>query len=78
MIERSLALATALVPRIGYNEAARIAKRAFENRKTIRQVVEEERLFSGKDLNRLLNIEAMTGPSGGRNGKGHDQWEKKG
>jgi fumarate hydratase class II len=64
MIERSLALATALVPRIGYNEAARIAKRAFEKRTTIRQVVEEEGLFFGDDLNRLLDIEAMTGPSG--------------
>jgi fumarate hydratase, class II len=69
MIERSLALVTALVPRIGYDEAARIAKRAFEGRKTIRQVVEEERLFSGKDLDRLFNVEAMTGPSKRRNKK---------
>jgi fumarate hydratase, class II len=64
MIERSLALATALVPKVGYNEAARIAKRAFEQRKTIRQVVEDEGLFSGRELNRLLEVEAMTGPSG--------------
>ena len=46
MIEKSLALATALTPKIGYEEAARIAKKAYVQNKTIRQVVEEEGLFS--------------------------------
>ena len=36
MIEKSLALATALTPRVGYDEAARISKRAYDQRKTIR------------------------------------------
>jgi fumarate hydratase class II len=62
MIEKSLALVTALAPRIGYNEAARIARKAYENRKTIRQVLEEERLFSKKELTYLLNPRSMTAP----------------
>jgi fumarate hydratase class II len=63
MIERSLALATALVPVVGYDEAARIAKKAYDLRKTIRQVVEEEGLLPGMELDRLFNIESMTAPS---------------
>ena len=63
MIEKSLALATALTPKIGYDEAARIAKKAYHHRKTIRQVVEEEGLFPKDELNRLLDVRSMLAPS---------------
>ena len=63
MIEKSLALATALTPRIGYEEGARIAKKAFLRNKTIREVVEEERLFSKGELNRLLDPRRMIAPT---------------
>lgn len=63
MIEKSLALVTALAPRIGYNEAARIAKKAYDQRKTIRQVVEAEGLLSKEELNRLLDPLSMTSPA---------------
>jgi fumarate hydratase class II len=63
MIERSLALTTALAPKTGYNEAARIAKKAYEQRKTIRQVVEAEGLLSKEELNRLLDPLSMTSPT---------------
>jgi len=62
MIEKSLALATALTPKIGYEEAARIAKKAYAQDKTIRQVVEEEGLFSKEELNRLLDPRSMIAP----------------
>jgi fumarate hydratase class II len=62
MIEKSLALVTALAPITGYNEAARIARKAYENRKTIRQVLEEEKLFSKKELKHLLDPRSMTAP----------------
>ena len=63
MIEKSLALATVLTPKIGYDEAARIAKEAYQHRKTIRQVAEEKRLFSKEELNRLLDPQSMIAPS---------------
>ena len=66
MIERSLALATALAPRIGYDEAARIAKRARDEDKTIRQVAEEEGLLSKEELDRTLDPMRMVAPSGSR------------
>jgi fumarate hydratase class II len=62
MIEKSLALATALTSRVGYDEAARIAKKAYEAGKTIRQIVEEEGLFSKGDLKLLFDARSMTAP----------------
>jgi fumarate hydratase class II len=63
MIEKSSALATALTPEIGYEDAARIAKKAYDQHKTIRQVVEEEGLFSKKDLSTLLDPRSMISPT---------------
>jgi fumarate hydratase, class II len=60
MIEKSLALATALTPKVGYDEAARIAKLAYKERKTIRQVAEEEKIIRKSELDRLLDPESMT------------------
>ncbi|HUL31428.1 MAG TPA: class II fumarate hydratase [Thermodesulfobacteriota bacterium] len=62
MIEKSLALATALTPKIGYDEAAQIAQKAYGQRKTIRQVAEGEGILSKEELNRWLNPITMTGP----------------
>ena len=62
MIEKSLALATALTPKMGYEEAARIAKKATLQNKTIREVVEGERLFQKEELNRLLDPQSMIAP----------------
>jgi len=62
MIEKSLALATALTPKTGYDEASRIARKAYDQRKTIRQVVEEERILSKEDLKLLLDPWSMISP----------------
>jgi fumarate hydratase class II len=62
MIERSLALATILTSKIGYDEAARIARKAHDQNKTIRQVVEEEGIFSAEDLTLLLDPWSMIAP----------------
>jgi len=62
MIEKSLALATALTPKIGYEEGARIAEKAYVQNKTIRRVVEEEGLFSKEELDLLLDPRSMISP----------------
>ena len=62
MIGRSLALATALTPKIGYDEAARIAKKAYDQKKTIRQALEEEKLFSKQELDQILDPLSMIAP----------------
>ena len=58
--ERSLALATALNPKIGYARAAEFAKQALTSGKTIRRVLEESGQFTRKELERLLDLREMT------------------
>jgi len=53
-IERSLALVTGLVPKIGYDQAALVAKKAYETGKTIRQVALEEALLPENELDDLI------------------------
>jgi fumarate hydratase class II len=55
-VERSLALCTALVPQIGYDEAAQIARRAFETGRTVREIAQEHKAFRDRPelLARLL------------------------
>ena len=64
-VERSLALVTALVPAIGYDAAARIAKRCAETGRTLREVCLEERVLPPEQLDRLLDPRAQTGPERG-------------
>ena len=77
MVEKSLALATALTPSIGYEEGARIAKKAFLRNKTIRDVVEEERLFSKEDLNRLLDPRRMIAPTSSFSERGKARFRRR-
>ena len=54
-IEKSLALVTGLVPEIGYDKAAAIAKKAYESGKTIREVAVEDKILSADRIDELLN-----------------------
>jgi fumarate hydratase class II len=53
-IEKSLALVTGLVPAIGYDRAAAIAKKASETGKTVREVALGENILSEEELDALL------------------------
>ena len=53
-VEKSLAMATYLVPHIGYDKAAVIAKKAHETGKTIAEIVREEKILSEKELARIF------------------------
>ncbi len=54
-VEKSLAMVTGLVPHIGYDKAAAIAKKAYETGKTIREVVLEEKILPEDLVDKLLN-----------------------
>jgi fumarate hydratase class II len=62
LVEQSLMNVTALVPAIGYDRAAEVAKRAHAEGKTIRQIAREMNLLDDATLNRLLDFDAMTRP----------------
>ncbi len=53
-IEQSLALVTALVPRIGYDRAAKLAKKAHAEGLTVRQVALKERVLPQEEIDALL------------------------
>ena len=59
-LERSPALVTALAPKIGYAEAAKLAKEAVAKNVTVRQLVMEKGVLRGKDLDEVLDLLAMT------------------
>jgi aspartate ammonia-lyase len=61
-LERSPALVTALAPKIGYAEAAKLAKEAVAKNVTVRQLVIEKGLLKGKELEEVLDLRAMTEP----------------
>ena len=58
--EKSLALAAALVPAIGYDRAAEIAKEAFRTGKTIREMARN--VLPEQQLEKLLDLSRMTAP----------------
>jgi fumarate hydratase, class II len=60
LVEQGLMLATALAPRIGYDKAAVISKKAYKEGKTIREVAREDTDLSEEDLDELLDAKKMT------------------
>jgi fumarate hydratase class II len=64
MVEKSLMMITALAPEIGYDEAAKAAKAAFESGQTVREYVLEHELLDPERLDELLDARSMTEPAG--------------
>ncbi|MCH8153228.1 MAG: class II fumarate hydratase [Planctomycetes bacterium] len=62
MVEKSLMTCTSLVPQIGYDQAAKVAKGAFETGQTVRKYVLEHGLVDPKRLDELLDAKSMTEP----------------
>ncbi len=67
-LERSPALVTALAPKIGYAEAAKLAKEAVSTGLTVKQLLEKKKLLPQEELDEVLNLRAMTeiGVPGGK------------
>ncbi|MFB6301770.1 MAG: class II fumarate hydratase [Haloferacaceae archaeon] len=59
-VERSMALATALNPAIGYDKASKVAKRALAEDKTVREVAVEEGYLDEAEADEVLDPERMT------------------
>jgi aspartate ammonia-lyase len=61
-LERSPALVTALAPKIGYAEAAKLAKEAIATGLTVKELVMKKKILAGKELEEILDLRAMTEP----------------
>ncbi|HEX3234483.1 MAG TPA: aspartate ammonia-lyase [Gemmatimonadales bacterium] len=67
-LERSPALVTALAPKIGYAEAAKLAKEALATGLTVKELVTRKQILKGAELEEVLDLRAMTelGVPGGK------------
>ncbi|MBK7716194.1 MAG: aspartate ammonia-lyase [Gemmatimonadetes bacterium] len=59
-LERSPALVTALAPKIGYAESAKLAKEAIATGLTVKELVVKKGLLAGAELEEVLDLRAMT------------------
>jgi fumarate hydratase class II len=60
--EKSLATCTSLAPKIGYDLAAKVAKKAYQENKTVRQAALEMQVLPPAELDKVLDLMAMTKP----------------
>jgi len=63
LLENSLMLVTALAPKIGYDQAAQIAKQAYKNGTTLKEEILKAGLVSEKEYKKIMNPLKMTKPS---------------
>ncbi|HQT77838.1 MAG: aspartate ammonia-lyase [Rhodospirillales bacterium 20-64-7] len=63
LVRGSIGLVTALVPALGYEASSRVARRALAEKRSVADVVLDEKLLTEAQLNELLELEAMTRPS---------------
>jgi fumarate hydratase, class II len=61
-VGNSLMLVTALSPHIGYDNAAKVAKKAHAEGTTLREACIALGLLKGEDFDRLVQVEKMLGP----------------
>ncbi len=66
LIEGSLAMVTALAPRIGYDAAAKIARESWETGRTVREVARAHRVLPDRELDEALDPLRMAHPEGRR------------
>jgi len=63
LLERSLMLVTALSPKIGYDNASKVAKTAHANGTTLREEAERLGFVTGEEFDRLVQPAKMTHPT---------------
>jgi fumarate hydratase, class II len=63
LMQRSLMLVTALTPKLGYDTAAAVAKQAYAEGKTLREVCLELGYLTGEEFDQWVRPEVMTHPN---------------
>ena len=61
-LNNSLMLVTALAPKIGYDNASKIAKSAHKNETTLKEETIKSGLINEKEYEKIVNPEKMTRP----------------
>ncbi|TRO48290.1 aspartate ammonia-lyase, partial [Candidatus Bathyarchaeota archaeon] len=63
-LEKNPALATFLSPQIGYIEAAKIAKQALEEGRSVKEIALEKGLFTPEEIERVLDPKRLLNKNG--------------
>ena len=61
-LDNSVGIVTALLPHIGYEKSAELAREAYTTGKPIREIILEQGTLSKKELNHILSPRQMTRP----------------
>ena len=61
-LEKSLMLVTALAPKIGYDNASKVAKKALKNGTTLKEEALKSGLISEKDFKKIVDPKKMINP----------------
>jgi len=69
LVEWSMSMVTSLAPVIGYDNAAKLAKRAVEENRTVRDLCVSEKILPAEQLDELLDAYKMTEPGVGAGGE---------
>ena len=62
LLDNSLMIVTALAPKIGYDNAAKIAKAAYKNKTTLKEEVMKTNLITEKEYKMIMDPIKMTRP----------------
>ena len=63
LLDNSLMLVTALAPHVGYDNAAKIAKKALKNKTKLKDEALKTGLISEKDYDKIVDPKKMINPS---------------
>ena len=63
LVDNSLMLVTALSPKIGYDNSAKIAKKALKNKTSLKSEAIKSGLISEKDYDKIVDPKKMIGPN---------------
>lgn len=62
LVDNSLMLVTALNPYVGYDKAAKIAKKAFNDNQTLKEAALELGILTAEQFDEYVRPEKMIGP----------------
>jgi aspartate ammonia-lyase len=62
LVDSSVGTVTALCPHIGYSRASKIAKKALEEKISVRDIILQENILSEQELDLILDTHGMTEP----------------
>jgi len=62
LAEANISVVTSLAPKIGYDQAAKLAKEAYETGESLREIAERKKVLPKADLDRILDLLSMTKP----------------